>query len=450
MLTLTALLVLPALAAPETPPETPAAEAVETGLPPALIERTWPEFPASARTADPVDHACDVEVLIDPQGATRAVSAIDCPEDLAAPTVEAMQRWRWRPIIVEGRGVDATFRASLHYTAASATPASFPSTTAIDTTWLEVPRCDIDVTLAAGAVARVGGSYIPECAPETDELPTWPSKLPEEPVACNARFLSVSGEITELDLESCPEPVRDAAEATLRSWRWPWWERDTTPYDVTLVFRADELGPAIYRPQAKTRVTPEFPKEAVDAGFVDASCDVTLMVDAEGAVSDVEFRRCHEIFQDAAAAALTQWTFDEGGEVPLRLRFRLDGPAARPSEAAEKEQPVAILDTDVAHCSMEVSVSGLGAIARLAANRVPDCVAKPVGGVDWPSSISNADSCSVAFDVTNGEIGRVTPLDCPGPLRKAAKRTVTRWEYPEKSGVQHFEVRVVYKPEGAP
>lgn len=444
MFSILAWLILPALAAPDVAPP----EAVETGLPPALIERTWPEFPVDARISDPMDSTCAVDVVIDPLGATRSVTATDCPETLAGPTVDAMQRWRWRPIIVEGRGIEATFRAVIHYTAASSTPPAFPSTKAIDTTWIEVPRCDVNISLAAKTVARVSGSYIPECAPETDELTAWPEDLPEQPVACHARFMSVRGEITELDLADCPEAVSEAAEATLRSWRWPWYDRDDTPYDVTLSYSDTPFEAAVERPKAQTRVNPEFPQAARDAGFVDASCDVTLVVAEDGTVGDVEFRRCHEVFQDAAADALSQWVFDEGGEVPLRLRFRLEGPSAQASTSADEQQPVAILDTDVAHCAMEVSVSGLGAIARLAANRVPDCVARPVGGVDWPSSLTETASCSLAFDVTDGQIGRVTPLDCAGPLRKAAKRTVTRWEYPEISGVQHFEVRVIFRPEG--
>ncbi|TNE86598.1 MAG: hypothetical protein EP330_22960 [Deltaproteobacteria bacterium] len=445
MLTLPIWLILPALAAPETAPP----EAVETGLPPALIERTWPEFPPDARVSDPVDAACEVSVVIDPLGATRSVTALECPETLARSTIDAMQKWRWRPIIVEGRGIEATFTATLHYTAASKTPPSFPKTEAIDTSWLEVPRCDVSVGMTAGKVSRVSGSYIPECAPETDEAPVWPAKLPDGAATCRARFMNVKGEITELDLADCPKDLQEDAETTLRSWRWPWYERDTTPYDVALVYRSTAPDSEV-RPKARTRVSPEFPQAAIDAGFVDAACDVTLVVAEDGNVDNVEFRRCNEIFHDAAATALTQWTFDRGGEVPLRVRFRLDGPAARPDSRAETkvdEQPVSILDTDVAHCAMEVSVSGLGEIGRMAANRIPECVARPIGGVDWPASLSGVTSCSVAFDVTDGAIGRVTPLDCPGALRKVIKRSVLRWEYPEVRGVQHFEVRIIYRAE---
>lgn len=443
MLTLPAWLLLPAMAAPDALPTPP--DPVETGLPPALLERTWPEFPAAGKVTDPIDASCAVDVVIDPLGGTRSVTAAACSDLLARPTIEAMQGWRWRPIIVEGHGIEATFRAVLHYTAASQTPASFPETAAIDTTWLEVPRCDVNLTLAEGKLSKMSGSYLPECAPEPHEEPIWPSGVSQEPVACETRFINDRGEITELDLSDCPKPFREAAEATLRSWRWPWYERSATPYDVTLVYRSD--SPEVTaRPRARSRVSPVFPPEAVTAGFVDASCDVTVVVADDGRVDNVEFRRCHEVFQDAAASALTQWIFDGGGEVPLRLRFRLQGPAARPSVQHEGDQPVAILDTDVAHCAIELSVSGLGEIGRLAANRIPECVARPVGGVDWPSALTDQSSCSVAFDVTDGVIGRVSPLDCPGPLKRVAKRSVERWEYPEIRGVQHFEVRIVYRP----
>lgn len=75
--------------------------------------RVDPTYPPAGRGAG--DQRCVVDVRIDPRGRPVDLAVRDCPPAFAAASREAVSRWRWHPLRVEGVAVPASFRLAIRY-----------------------------------------------------------------------------------------------------------------------------------------------------------------------------------------------------------------------------------------------------------------------------------------------------------------------------------------------
>jgi TonB family protein len=110
---------------------------------------------------------------------------------------------------------------------------------------------------------------------------------------------------------------------------------------LTAVFGAGVLAAALLAsapavaladgPKVVKKVPPEFPGEAVRRGVTDGVLKVSLSIDAQGGVTDVQVLEASppkaKIFTDAAVTALKQWKFQPSGKTEsteLKLVFQQD------------------------------------------------------------------------------------------------------------------------------
>lgn len=85
--------------------------------PPQLEERAEPEYPTTARTAGTQGKVV-LQAVIDEQGIPRAVSVLKLPEggeELAGAAVGAVERWRYRPAMREGKPVPVYFTVVVQF-----------------------------------------------------------------------------------------------------------------------------------------------------------------------------------------------------------------------------------------------------------------------------------------------------------------------------------------------
>lgn len=74
-----------------------------------------PKMPAAARPLGPMDQKCTVRMTIDDRGRVTHVDPIDCPPMFHDSAVTAAAKWRFEPMKVDGRSVDATFLLTIRY-----------------------------------------------------------------------------------------------------------------------------------------------------------------------------------------------------------------------------------------------------------------------------------------------------------------------------------------------
>ena len=103
-----------------------------------------------------------------------------------------------------------------------------------------------------------------------------------------------------------PAPEKSAAPAPTKT------EAPAPRTDVAAAKPAAAAAPAAAR--LVTRVDPEFPREAVQAGVEKGSVRARMTLDEKGAVSRVEVVDAtpRRVFDRAVIRALSQWTFNEG------------------------------------------------------------------------------------------------------------------------------------------
>jgi protein TonB len=103
-----------------------------------------------------------------------------------------------------------------------------------------------------------------------------------------------------------PAPEKSAAPAPAKA------EAPAPRTDIAAAKPSAAAAPAPAR--LITRVDPEFPREAVQAGVEKGSVRARMTLDDQGAVSRVEVVDAtpHRVFDRAVIRALSQWKFNEG------------------------------------------------------------------------------------------------------------------------------------------
>jgi TonB family protein len=111
---------LPVIAGPGGGPasstaEPPSHESANRVLPPRLIHRVNPEYPAALRRSG-VKGAVEIEALIGTDGVPREVKVVKSDHPALSPlALNAVKRWRFRPGTLDGEPVDVIFRTTLNF-----------------------------------------------------------------------------------------------------------------------------------------------------------------------------------------------------------------------------------------------------------------------------------------------------------------------------------------------
>ncbi len=102
----------------ETLGETPPAS---NGTPPVHSPRVkakrtpYPKYPKAAKKLDLGDVDCMVEFVIEENGKPLDVTLSNCPDVFHEATLDAMWKWRFHPLQIDGEPTEARFTVKVHY-----------------------------------------------------------------------------------------------------------------------------------------------------------------------------------------------------------------------------------------------------------------------------------------------------------------------------------------------
>jgi TonB family protein len=79
-----------------------------------VLKMVWPTFPTDAKTND-IFGTVAVEAEIDKAGKASNVKALKGDPVLAAAGVEAVRKWRWKPLKLNGATVEAVTTITVNF-----------------------------------------------------------------------------------------------------------------------------------------------------------------------------------------------------------------------------------------------------------------------------------------------------------------------------------------------
>lgn len=264
-----------------------------------------------------VGDGCAFFFEVSPGGRATPRGDVGCESDLVEQVVNIAQRADWVPGSVLGVPVTTTARLELYF---------------LDDQRVKERRLAYAFD-AMPAPIRVAGGLSARAA----QVPA--GVFPD--AICEATVLVVGAGVSEVNVEGCDGPLRDAVVVAARRWRFVAPDHPTqvmVPFvagrdgvRAAIVSATDAAGPFKDRflelelPRVKKSGALTWPAAAAEAPASGVTCRYLVSVDTEGRATQVDTTRCPEPFQEDNAQKIAGWTFTAAtaGGRPIPSRWAI-------------------------------------------------------------------------------------------------------------------------------